>query len=106
MPAGYQTALKRLTLDSYGLRVVVSVYGLAADTPRTPDARRAYCSYVADLLRDNAEIDDVAIWNDPNDGTSGRRSSRPAVQASRPPSTRRSSPSATTRHTRFARTRT
>ena len=69
VPAGYQNALKRLVLDSYGIRVVVSVYGLAADTPRTPDARTAYCSFVADLLRDNPEIDDVAIWNDPNDGT-------------------------------------
>ena len=60
---------RRLLLDSYGIRVVVSVYGLAADAPRTPDARSAYCSFVADLLRDNPEIDDVAIWNDPNDGT-------------------------------------
>ena len=68
-PPAYQNALKRLVLDSYGIRVVVSVYGLAADTPRTPDARTAYCSFVADLLRDNPEIDDVAIWNDPNDGT-------------------------------------
>jgi hypothetical protein len=70
VPTGYQNALKRLVLDSYGIRVVVSVYGLAADTPRTPDARTAYCSFVADLLRNNPEIDDVAIWNDPNDGTS------------------------------------
>ena len=39
------------------------------DAPRTDDARTQYCSFVADLLRDNPEIDDVAIWNDPNDGT-------------------------------------
>ena len=69
VPAAYQSALTRLALDSYGIRVVVSVSGLAADTPRTPDARTAYCSFVADLLRGNPEIDDVAIWNDPNDGT-------------------------------------
>ena len=30
VPACYQLALKRLVLDSYGIRVVVSVYGLAA----------------------------------------------------------------------------
>ena len=73
VPTGYQNALKRLLLDSYGIRVVVSVDGLAADAPSTPDARTAYCSFVADLLRGNPEIDDVAIWNDPNDGTSWAR---------------------------------
>jgi hypothetical protein len=69
LPAAYQQALKRLVLDSYGLRVVVSVYGQAQDAPQTDAARTQYCSFVADLLRDNPEIDDVAIWNDPNDGT-------------------------------------
>ena len=52
-----------------GIRVVVSVYGMAADAPRTETPAAQYCSFVADLLRDNPEIDDVAIWNDPNDGT-------------------------------------
>src|SRR5262249_12687338 len=69
VPTGYQSALQRIVLDSYGIRVVVSVTGLAADAPRTPDARNAYCSFVSDRLRDTPEIDDVAIWNDPNDGT-------------------------------------
>ena len=68
VPAAYQLALQRLVLDSWGLRVVVRVWGGAEDAPRTDQARSQYCSFVADLLRDNPEIDDVAIWNDPNDG--------------------------------------
>ena len=57
-------------LDSYGIRVVVSVYGAAADAPRTRRTPAPHTArFVADLLRDNPEIDDVAIWNDPNDGT-------------------------------------
>src|SRR5262249_41257681 len=36
-------------------------------TPRTDEARRQYCSYVADLLKTNPQITDVVIWNDPND---------------------------------------
>jgi hypothetical protein len=68
VPAAYQQALTRLVLDSWGVRVVVTVYGRAEDTPRTDGTRSQYCSFVADLLRDNPEIDDVAVWNDPNDG--------------------------------------
>jgi hypothetical protein len=69
VPASYQLALQRLVLDSWGIRVVVSVGGRAQDAPRTDDARNQYCSFVADLLRDNPEIDDVAVWSDPNDGS-------------------------------------
>jgi hypothetical protein len=68
VPPVYQQALTRLLLDSWGLRVVVSVYGGAADAPRTEQARAQYCDFVADLLADNPAIRDVAIWNDPNDG--------------------------------------
>jgi hypothetical protein len=66
--AGFQRLLDKLQLDTGGLRVVVSVYGRAADAPRTDAARGQYCDFVADLVRDNAQIDDVVIWNDPNDG--------------------------------------
>ena len=69
VPASFQLALQRMVLDSWGIRVVASVYGRPQDAPRTDDARAQYCSFVADLLRDNPEIDDVAIWDDPNDGT-------------------------------------
>ncbi len=69
VPAAYQQAISRLLLETWGIRVVVSVYGKAADAPRTDQSRGQYCSFVADLLRRNPEIDDVAVWNDPNDGT-------------------------------------
>ncbi|MGE5272935.1 MAG: hypothetical protein ACM3QU_04065 [Verrucomicrobiota bacterium] len=68
VPAATQLALTQLSLDSWGLRVVVSIEGRAQDAPRTVGARTQYCSYVADLFRDNPEINDVVIWNDPNDG--------------------------------------
>jgi hypothetical protein len=67
--AGYQRLLDKLQLDTGGLRVVVSVYGKAADAPRTDAARNEYCGFVADLLQTNPTIDDVVIWNDPNDAT-------------------------------------
>jgi hypothetical protein len=67
--ATYQRLLDKLQLDTGGLRVVVSVYGKPTDAPRTDSARRQYCGFVAALLRDNPTIDDVVIWNDPNDGS-------------------------------------
>lgn len=66
---GYQRLLDKLQLDTGGLRVVVSVYGKPGDAPRTDVARAQYCGFVADLLRTNPEINDVVIWNDPNDIT-------------------------------------
>jgi hypothetical protein len=66
--ADYQRLLDKLQLNTGGLRVVVSVYGKPEDAPRTDVARGQYCDFVAGLLRDNAEIDDVVIWNDANDG--------------------------------------
>ncbi len=47
--AEYQRLLDKLQLDTGGLRVVVSVYGKAADAPRTDAARGEYCGYVADV---------------------------------------------------------
>ena len=67
--AGYQRLLDKLQLDTGGLRVVVSVYGKPTEAPRTEAARSQYCGFVADLLQNNPTIDDVVIWNDPNDGT-------------------------------------
>jgi hypothetical protein len=69
VPATSQLALQRMVFDAWGIRVVASVYGNPQDAPRTADARAQYCSFVADLLRDNPEIDDVSIWDDPNDGS-------------------------------------
>ena len=67
VPANYRDVLDRLVLDASGLRIVVSVYGAAADAPRTDEARAQYCGYIADLLKANPQIKDVVIWNDPND---------------------------------------
>jgi hypothetical protein len=67
--AVYQRLLDKLQLDTGGLRLVVSVYGKATDAPQTDAARGQYCDFVADLVRRNPEIEDVVIWNDPNDGT-------------------------------------
>ena len=64
---GYQRLLNKLQLDTGGLRIVVSVYGKATDAPRTQTARTQYCGFVADLLKNNPQINDVVIWNDPND---------------------------------------
>jgi hypothetical protein len=69
VPANQQEMLDRLVLDASGLRVVVSVYGAATDAPRTDDARAQYCGFVGDLLKRYRQINDVVIWNDPNDST-------------------------------------
>jgi hypothetical protein len=63
-----QDAVSRTILGT-GLRVVVSVYGTAADTPHTEEARNQYCDYVIDLLTRDPAVSDVVIWNDPNDGS-------------------------------------
>ena len=60
--------LDRAIVGSWGLRIVVSVYGSATDTPRTEEARSQFCTYVGDLLAGYPTISDVVIWNDPNDG--------------------------------------
>jgi hypothetical protein len=67
VPADFQDTLYRIIGDVSGLRLVVTLYGRPDDAPRTEDARRQYCSYVADLLKVNPQIRDVVIWNDPND---------------------------------------
>jgi len=84
VPATYQTALQRLSVESWGIRVVVTVSGVATDAPHTVDGRNQYCSFVADLLRQNPEIDDVALWSDPNDGTYWSPQFDPAGQSLSP----------------------
>ena len=69
LPADRADMLDKLVLDASGLRVVVSVYGSAADAPRTDESRAQYCGFVADLLKSHPQIRDVVIWNDPNDNT-------------------------------------
>jgi hypothetical protein len=84
LPAGSQDVLDRLVLDSSGLRVVVSVYGAPTDAPRTDDTRAQYCGFVADLLERNPQIDDVVIWNDPNDNTFWSPQFAPGGESSAP----------------------
>ena len=67
VPSDQEDALQRAVFGT-GLRVVVSVYGAAAEAPRTEEARTQYCDYLADLATRNPAISDVVVWNDPNDG--------------------------------------
>ncbi len=68
VPGDYRQLLDRVVAGTWGLRLVVSVYGSADQAPRTEVARAQYCDFVADLLRAQPTIADVVIWNDPNDG--------------------------------------
>jgi hypothetical protein len=67
VPPDFQDTLYRIVGDVSGLRIVVTLFGRPEDTPRTDEARRQYCSCVADLMTVNPQISDVVIWNDPND---------------------------------------
>lgn len=49
-----------------GLHIVVSVYGKATDAPTSESARAAYCAYVGDLITQFPSVNDVVIWNEPN----------------------------------------
>ena len=60
--------LNKAVLGTWGLRLVASVYGNAPDAPRTDQARADYCNFVGDLARTYPIVNDVVIWNDPNDG--------------------------------------
>src|SRR5439155_11313444 len=61
-----QRPLDRAIVPAYGLRVVLAVYGSAADAPQAACDRSQYCNYVADLLRQYPTVNDVVIWNEPN----------------------------------------
>src|SRR2546428_2618909 len=67
VPPTYEAQLDRATVDAWGLRLVVSVYGRADEAPQTDEARSEYCAFVADLLKQHPTINDVVVWNDPND---------------------------------------
>jgi hypothetical protein len=84
VPATFQDVLDRVVLDGSGLRVVVSVYGAAADAPRTDETRSQYCGFVADLLKTNPQIKDVVIWNDPNDNAFWSPQFAPGGESSAP----------------------
>jgi len=48
------------------VRIVLAVYGTAADAPTSAYARDEYCSFVQDALRLAPVIEDVVIWNEVN----------------------------------------
>lgn len=60
-------ALQRATLATRaGIRVVVAVYGRAADAPIDPVEQADYCAYLAAVVRGWPAIHDVVVWNEPN----------------------------------------
>jgi hypothetical protein len=63
-----RTPVDRMILATWGprLRIVLSVYGPAADAPQTDAERNDYCTFVASLLRRYPGVNDVVIWNEPN----------------------------------------
>ena len=67
VPADFQDTIYRIVGEVSGLRMVVTLYGRPEDTPRTDDARKQYCGYIADMITVNPQIEDVVIWNDPTD---------------------------------------
>lgn len=66
-PSRYdRDGIRRTVTAASGMRVVLSVFGRAADAPHTAAARRDYCGYVAGLLRRFPSVNDVVIWNEVN----------------------------------------
>jgi hypothetical protein len=61
-----QTALRRVALTAaLGQRVVLSVYGTAADAPTDAAGRAAYCHFFGHVVR-RIPIVDVVVWNEAN----------------------------------------
>lgn len=66
-PSRYdRDGIRRTVTAASGMRVVLSVFGRAADAPRSASARRDYCDYVAGLVRRFPTVNDVVIWNEVN----------------------------------------
>jgi hypothetical protein len=65
---GKETAaeLDSALATSFGLRVVVAVYGKADEAPRDAAARDEFCSFTKSLLMRYPLANDVVIWNEPN----------------------------------------
>jgi hypothetical protein len=59
--------IRQAVAAAAGGRIVVSVYSAyGRDAPKTPAARDQYCAYVADLITQFPQINDVEIWIEPN----------------------------------------
>jgi hypothetical protein len=63
-------ALRRaVAAHADGVRIVLGVYGSAADAPHDPAAREDYCRFVRNVLIRYGEVRDVVIWNEANSDT-------------------------------------
>jgi hypothetical protein len=65
---GAAAVLDRTVAEATGLRIVVTVYGKAANAPTDDASRSAYCGFVRDVLIHYPQIRDVVIWNEANLG--------------------------------------
>jgi hypothetical protein len=65
-----QTYLHRIALRvGLGDRVVLAVYGRAAQAPVTAVQQDAYCEFVRHVLQRIPRLDDVVVWNEANNAT-------------------------------------
>ena len=58
--------LDRVVTNSFGVRVVVALYGRPDEAPVDGPGRTAYCSSLADLVSRYPSVNDLVIWNEPN----------------------------------------
>jgi hypothetical protein len=59
--------LERAVGAATGMKVVLSVYGVAgSNAPQSDEARGEYCGYVGNALARFPSVRDVVIWNEPN----------------------------------------
>ncbi len=61
--------IHRVTVATWGMRLVLAVDGPATQAPVTGPSRVQYCAYVANILRSFPSIHDVVIWTEPNNPT-------------------------------------
>jgi len=78
-----QIYLHRVALTvALGQRVVLALYGRAADAPVTAAGRKAYCHFAIHVLARIPKVNDVVIWNEVNNPTFWPRSAgAPAYDA-------------------------
>jgi hypothetical protein len=78
-----QVYLHRVGLTvALGERVVLALYGRAADAPVTAKARNDYCSFAAHVLVRIPLLQDIVVWNEANNRTFWPRSAgAPAYEA-------------------------
>jgi hypothetical protein len=86
LSAAERAALDRAVVGSWGMRVVVAVYGRPDAAPQDDFERSQYCDYTVDLLRQYPTVNDVVIWNEPNVGAFWRPQFNPDGSSAAPAS--------------------